>query len=269
MCMNSLFHQFGKQPKGTQPFGHRYSGNQTIGNKPGQTGKQSGFTLVEIAVVLVIVGVLIGSFINTFTNRIDNSRISDTEAELQLVKQGLMAYAYGRPVATAYLPCPDTNGDGDENRLGANCNADSGRLPWRTLGMAQADAWGNQYLYWVNPNYSVDTGFDLTTGNAGNASVTTRINNVNQAVATNAVAIIFSTGKNGFGGVSSEGVNQPAIPGAGYDDENENQDGDVTFVSRFRTEQGVAAAGGVFDDILVWISMYELKAKMVEAGKLP
>ena len=41
------------------------------------------------------------------------------------------------------------------------------------------------------------------------------------------------------------------------------------LVTEVEAEEGVAAAGGTFDDILMWINSYELKAKMVEAGVLP
>ncbi len=99
----------------------------------------------------------------------------------------------------------------------------------------------------------------------------TRINDGISRMADNAVAVVFSRGKNGLGGISREGVLRPAIPalGNGHDDELENDDLNATYVSRFNTDEGVAAAGGVFDDILVWIGEYELKAKMVEAGVLP
>ena len=40
-------------------------------------------------------------------------------------------------------------------------------------------------------------------------------------------------------------------------------------MSRTPTEEGAAATGGIFDDILVWINSYELKAKMVDVGVLP
>ena len=237
--------------------------------------RQSGFTLIEIAVVLVIVGILVGSFIETFANRIETTRISQTEEELQDIKQALMAYAYARPAPNTYLPCPDTDGDGVENRLpGGDCSAGLaiGTLPWRDLGFAREDAWATRYSYWVNLDFSRPAGFDLTTdNNINSAQIQTRINDNPVTIAVNAVAIVFSHGKNGLGGVSSEGVNRPALPalGNGFDDEIENQNGDNVFMSRYRTEEGVATAGGAFDDILIWINAFELKAKMVEAGVLP
>ena len=233
-----------------------------------------GFTLVEIAVVLVIVGLLVGSFIGTFAERIETTRRDNTVNELDEIKQVLMAYGYTN--SPVYLPCPDTDAppDGIQNRdAGGNCTAGTavGTLPWISLGMAHSDAWNNRYSYWVNPEYARDSGFDLTTGDANSAQINTRINNLAVAIAPNAVAVVFSRGKNGLGGVSIDGVNRDAIPapGNGHDDEIENADGNSVFMYRFKTVEGVAAAGGAFDDILMWINSYELKAKMVEAGVLP
>ena len=51
----------------------------------------AGFTLVEIAVVLVIVGLLVGSFIGTFADRIETTRRYNTQAELNEIKKLLIA----------------------------------------------------------------------------------------------------------------------------------------------------------------------------------
>ncbi len=236
--------------------------------------KQSGFTLVEIAVVLVIVGLLVGSFIGTFVSRVDATRRDNTKSELLDIKQVLIAYAFGQG-ANVHLPCPDTDvpPDGLENRLAGACNPGGtlGTLPWITLGLGREDAWATHYRYWVNDLYAVDAGFDLASDDsvATNARVQTRVNDVATDMVRNAVAVIFSHGKNSLGGVSVAGVNQDAIPVAGRDDENENGDGDPVYMARPPSEEGSAAAGGVFDDIVIWINSYELKAKMVEAGKLP
>jgi prepilin-type N-terminal cleavage/methylation domain-containing protein len=230
-----------------------------------------GFTLVEMAVVLVIVGLLLGSFIGTFSGRIDTTRRNDTKKELEEIKEVLMAYAFTQ--LTPHLPCPDTNvpPDGIENRAGGACVSGTtvGVLPWITLGMARADVWGTRYSYWVNTDYSIDTGFSLATTSAGYAQINTRLNNNTQAIVANAVAVIFSRGKNGLGGISTNNINRAPIPAAGYNDENDNDDANSVFMSRFKTDEGVTAAGGPFDDILIWINSYEIKAKMVEVGVLP
>jgi len=231
----------------------------------------SGFTLIEIAVVLVIIGILIGSFIGTFAERIDTTRRDNTIKELDEIKTVLLAFAFSQ--APPYLPCPDTDvpPDGEENRGGGVCTAATGFLPWITIGAGYADAWDNRYRYWVNTDYANNAGFLITTNDANSATVETRVGNNNIDLLENAVAVIYSHGKNGLGGISVDDVNRDALPavGTGYDDENENADADDKFMSRLLTKEGAAVAGGIFDDIVTWINSYELKAKMVEAGKLP
>lgn len=236
--------------------------------------KQVGFTLVEIAVVLVIVGLLVGSFIGTFADRIDSTRRGNTQTELEEIKNVLIAYAYSQPLP--FLPCPDTDvpPDGLENRTAGICDAPGGVLPWVDLGVGNEDAWGIRYSYWVSTNYSANTGFLLAAPdrlplNNGNATVTTKVGNAVQVVVQNGAAVVFSRGKNRLGGISVAGINQSVIPALGHADENENSDLDAFFIWRAPTEEGAAAAGGIFDDVVVWINSYELKAAMVQTGVLP
>ncbi len=224
--------------------------------------KQAGFTLIELAVVLVIVGLLAGSFIGAFAERIDATRRDNTQKELEEVKNVLLAYAFSQAIPR--LPCPDTDDppDGEENCPAA---AVVGVLPWKDLGIGYADAWDNRYRYWVNPDFSSAAGFQLATNNNNSATVRTRVGDDGKVLLDNAVAVVFSTGKNGLGGIT---VNDQLIvaPAAGSDeDDNLN----ANFMSRTHTEEGAAVAGGAFDDILVWINIYEIKSKMVEVGKLP
>jgi len=238
--------------------------------------KQIGFTLVEMAVVLVIVGLLVGSFIGTLAGRIETTRIHNTEKEMEEIKRVLMAYAFTQ--TPPYLPCPDTDAfpDGMEDRNGftgqciPSLAGNMGVLPWVTLGLAYDDAWGMRYSYWADVNYTVNTGFNLTTDDTvGAATIETRVSDTKEDMVTNAVAVILSHGKNGYGGIDTND-NARAFPAAGtFVDEQENTDVDTTFMSRPLTGQQAATVGGEFDDILTWINSYELKAKMVETGVLP
>jgi prepilin-type N-terminal cleavage/methylation domain-containing protein len=243
-----------------------------------------GFTLIEMAVVLVVVGVLLGSFIGTLGNRIDVSRVSEAETELEDIKQAMMAYAF----VNGFLPCPDCDeaggsctaamvGDGLEDYDGAQCseNEDAGNVPWVTLGLGRGDPWSNHYRYAVQNIYADQSiPFALNTVMANPFSiqepdyVADATGATPHDLANNVVAVIFTHGKNGFGAISEDNTARSAIP-AENTDELENDDNDTDYYIRPETRADAAISGGEFDDLLIWISEYELKAKMVEAGKLP
>ena len=252
---------------------------------------QSGFTLVELAIVLVIVGVLMGGFIGTLASRIENTRKSETINELEDIKQATMAYA----IVNGNLPCPDcdvavaggclagdlNDGVADFIAVGGACKEDgaSGNVPWVTLGLGRSDSWGTRYRYAVQNEYADNvTAFTLdgATGPSGSeiiqepdfSVVTVPPGATPKALANNVVAIILSQGKNGYGGISEENVARTAVPAANLDEVN-NVNNDQFYYTRPETTAESNIAGGEFDDIVIWISEFELKAKMVEAGALP
>lgn len=244
---------------------------------------QRGFSLIELAIVFIIIGILLGSFIGTFTERIENSRVSDTVDELEEIKTAMTAYAF----VNGFLPCPDCDaaagaclaadvGDGvaDYNVTECKENEGVGNVPWVTLGIGRADSWSTRYRYSVQNEYADSAiPFTLTTA-AGSAIiqepdfVADNTGATPKNLATSVVAILFSHGKNSFGGISDGGVARGAIPAANID-ELENTDNDQFYYTRPQTTAAAAIAGSEFDDIVRWISEYELKAKMVEAGALP
>ncbi len=220
----------------------------------------SGFTLIEMAVVLVIVSLLLGSFIGTFAERIETTQRDNTKKELEEIKQVLMAYAFSQ--VSPRLPCPDTSspldGIGD-----CAAGVNYGFIPWKDLGVGYADAWNVRYRYWANTDFV--NGFQLTTDNNKSTTVRTRIGDSETVLVNNAVAVIFSAGKNGWGGITVDEQVIASPPATSDESANIN----ANFMARTPSKQGAAAIGGEFDDILVWINSYEIKAKMVEAGVLP
>jgi prepilin-type N-terminal cleavage/methylation domain-containing protein len=243
--------------------------------------KQNGFTLIELAIVLVIVGVLIGSFIGTLGARIDTTRRAEAKADLEVIKTALLGYAFssGGP----YLPCPcttdcalDAAKPGLENREdNGSCTAGAavGYLPWGTLGLKPADSWNTLYRYWVDLGFSddgSDAGSVIDLADTGSGQVRTRgpDGTTTPLVASNVVAVVFTQGKNAFGGLSVDGKPRLAIP-VGNVDEMNNSDANSEFISRPPTDVGASTPGGEFDDIVFWISDYEIKARLVEAGVLP
>ena len=240
--------------------------------------RQDGFTLIELAIVLVIIGVLIGSFLGTLGARIDTTRRAEAVDDLELIKKAILGYAMssGGP----YLPCPCTsdcdidsdsppNPVGLENRTGGACTGSRGFLPWATLGLKPSDSWNTLYGYWVDPAFS-NSGSAFGVANTGGGEIRTRSpdGTTTPLVADNVVAVVFTHGKNAYGGLSVDGIARPAAPAANVD-ELENTDTNDTFISRPPSPAGATTAGGEFDDIVLWISDYEIKARMVEAGVLP
>ncbi len=244
--------------------------------------KQSGFTLIELAIVLVIIGVLIGSFLGTLGSRIDTTRRAEAQDDLEVIKSALLGYAFssGGP----YLPCPctadcDADADnpavqpGQENRTGGTCTAGAavGYLPWGTLGLKPADSWNTLYRYWVDPDFSDSSAgneFDLNDVGSGQVRTRNPDGTATTLVASNVVAVVFTQGKNSYGGLSVDGKARPAIPASNVD-EVDNTDANSEFVSRPSTGAEASTSGGEFDDIVFWISDYEIKARMVEAELLP
>lgn len=219
----------------------------------------SGFSLVEMAIVMAIVGLLLGGLLPTISSQVEQSRRSETRKQMDEIQQALMGYA----IINGTLPCPTTTTDPANANYGvadATCSANAaadGYLPWKTLGVSETDAWGSKRSSAGNPwtgywRYRVDrnfvTAFSLTTGfsadallirdNAGNSITTTT---------ERPVAIIFSTGPN----VTADGQNASAS---------------------YEATSGIYQSdtpSAAFDDILIWVSRPQLFNRMVAAGKLP
>ena len=230
---------------------------------------EQGFSLIEMAVVLFVITLLIGSLLVPLGTQVEQRQISETEKALNEVREALLGFA----VANGYLPCPDTGTNGLENFAGTGlcttitANVACGRLPFATLGVANADVWGNRFTYCVNELFArrgPATTFTLTTAGSDINICTTAA--CGTAISTSAVLAVVSHGKNGFGAINlGTGAQNPAAP---HVDEQENYDNNDRFIV-WRTRTGSGATGGEFDDIVVWLPRFTLFNRMVAAAKLP
>lgn len=226
--------------------------------------RQTGFSFIELAVAMFIMTLLIGSILMPLATQVEQRQNSTTQKILEDARDAMLGYT----IINGYLPCPDTDGDGLENVSGSNCatissNIAHGSLPWQTLGLSSADAWGNRITYAVREEYARRTMFSLTTTVANLRVCTT--STCASPLTSSAVAVLISHGKNGYGSTNSATGTAYVAPTG--NDELENTDIDRDFVSHVASDQGSAA--GEFDDIVVWMPLFTLFNKMVTAGKLP
>jgi prepilin-type N-terminal cleavage/methylation domain-containing protein len=240
----------------------------------------AGFTITELAVVMAVVGLLLGMGMFTLSAQVEQRNTSDTQRRLEDARELLLAFA----VVNGRLPCPATaNTTGDEApAAGGVCTSYyGGFLPARTLGFQPVDsagyavdAWGNRIRYAVSnrswgtamrfttkattadPWSMSTTPNDLVVCSASPAAVGSATCDAGTA-ATNTstvVALVFSTGKNG------------SVGGTGL---NEARNLDLTALFVYRPPDPPGAAGGEFDDQMVWLPVGVLYSRMVAAGVLP
>lgn len=249
-----------------------------------------GFTLIELALVLVIVAIFLGGMLMTMGAQDENRRYNDTRATMATAQEALLGFA----AAHGRLPCPaSAASNGLEDPVGGGvCTASAnkvavGFVPAATLGLAPIDSTGRLLDGWGIPLHYAVTAEDssaVTTADGIKSKGMTNMSNelliicnsgvgmlneglgntdcpaVNETLTKTAVAVIYSRGKN-------------AASGGGGADERHNPNpnsvlaDDRAFVSH---EPAPAdAPGGQFDDIMVWLSPNILYNRMISAGKLP
>ena len=165
--------------------------------------QERGFTLIEMAIVLVIIGLLLGGLLVPLSNQVENEKRADTEETLAAIKEALTGFA----MLNGRLPCPDTtaNPDGTENSpCGTALNLTAtGTLPWSTLNLnAGEDGWYQDLGYTVIQAFTNTASFAANyTNTAGWTNVLTVYDAANcgggpgAAISLTIPAIIVSSGK--------------------------------------------------------------------------
>jgi prepilin-type N-terminal cleavage/methylation domain-containing protein len=267
-----------------------------------------GFTLTEMAVVLAIVGLLLGGMLFTLSARIDQANSDTTQRRLDEARELVLGFAIANarlPCPAAAPPYPPYNGAGNDSESpagGACTDAYAGFLPAKAIGFQPVDAsgyaldaWGNPIRYAVSANSSAAGSPDnnFTTGGsmktngltvtpsdllvcaawASDISTSTSSPSCGSAAwVTNAnllVAVIWSQGKNfataSSGGVGGQAGNDEALNNKIRTPTPSNNHG--VFVSH--PPAPASAAGGEFDDSMVWIPVGLLYSRLISAGLLP
>ena len=227
---------------------------------------RAGFTLVELAIVLLILGLLGGGGLSVWQVQAERERRQQQQQQLDDVREALYGYA----LSERHLPCPDTDypPNGTENRDGdGGCRAPEGALPGATLGLGHEDQWGRPLRYRVTAAFAArpppgETAFGLDDSGAVRV-----VDGDDRPLATAVPAAVLSYGPQGGRVWRDDGL---ACPGtaAGFDaaaQRNCDADSAELVDAGYRADGG----SGAFKHQLTWLSGPVLHARMVEAGWLP
>ncbi len=251
---------------------------------------ERGFSLLELAIVLLVMGLLLGGLVMPLGARIDQQRFDGTAQQLEEIRAALTGWA----LAHDALPCPATPGSsGAAAPTAGGCSRQHGFVPAVTLGLTGArnedqlllDAWGNPVRYSVSRadadgdgswdfvvpgemrNVTVATlAPDLVVCSTAAGSSSSACAGAATTVVATAPAVLLSMGKDwaNFASVDQQ-ENVGAALGGGPSGRNYPVAGDIVFVARSQAQ----AAGNEFDDIVTWVSPGALYGQLVAAGRLP
>lgn len=199
--------------------------------------RAAGFSLVELAVVVLIVSILLTMGLAAFSVQVDTAALSATQRRQDAIKDALIAYLR----KNARLPCPETTGlagggsspTGRENRTNVGppdpsspCTSFVGTLPWLDLGLTKdnaLDGYGNYFSYFVataaadgDPDWTRTSNLAATvtgfsSGAPGRFAIThngqqTGVGPTLYPLPSLAAVVIVSHGKNGFGAITEKGT---------------------------------------------------------------
>jgi prepilin-type N-terminal cleavage/methylation domain-containing protein len=210
----------------TRPLQRKNHGSKLLGSRFGMR-LASGYTLVEIAIVVTVIGLIAALSIGTYSAALGNRDIKTASATGENITGAILAFAR----LNNRLPCPDTNGDGREGDAAGACPAgrEVGFIPYETVGLSNPPT-VERGVYGVYRNAGITA--DLVV-----PSVTLTRSNFKRAIAAGSIpavtaAHVFITGNNASTGAencASTRVFHPAfvvlIPGADRDGNGSNLDG--------------------------------------------
>lgn len=231
---------------------------------------KAGFTLVEVAIVLVIGGMMLTAAGATMRNYMLEASITTTQSRMKAVDTAIRQYftANGKyPCPASLIAIPDTPAYGTIT----DCNSSAlpsgtfiastpagviiGAVPTRALNLGDQymdDGWGSRFLYAVTQAQTT------TPFKASNGAITVVDSNNNPIAGMSkpfAHYIILSHGRNRIGAYTHQGKRGLPCPGSAAATvtlEKENCDNNAVF--RQTLNIGTAPGAKLYDDYLLFHS---------------
>jgi len=231
-----------------------------------------GFTLIEMAIVMVVIGLVLSGGLIAIAPVLQNSKVSETDEKLDRIEQALVLYA----IRNGCLPCPadpsqpntgtGTNPGqsvyGTSTAYQSGCSGTSdcafgeskqGAVPWVTLGLAESDitdGFGARIDYSLTSALAHTNGLVRTPPSSYPAGGLT-VENYNLVSQTTAAAyVLVSHGPDRFGAyVAQSGSHITTGAYSSSATQTENENGDKTFVQDIYYP---LSGSSYFDDIVRW-----------------
>ncbi len=250
--------------------------------------KESGFTLIEISLVLLIVTILLGYTVSIYPVQQELKQYRAANEEMDSILQYLIRFTQ----VNGRLPCPDKSAggayDGLEDLDGSNdCKSIYANLPGKSLGIpgdyneqgSLLDPWGRPYRYAISDGTATTNDADdfsdrdniRTQGISGmkgdificddSATVGNDLNCAaagSNEIMSRVAAVVVSTGKD-------RGNSSSNIQAENLDNFDNGVSIDRVFIYAQRSEK----SGVEYDDVVKWLPTNLLLAKLIDAGRLP
>ena len=266
-----------------------------------------GFSLTELAVVLVIVALLLGGLLVPFATQRDVEAMRATEKSLSDIRDALIGFAaiYGR------LPCPaqGTIASGSANagveatmtsggitycacsastgvgiatvgsiqcKVTADSDSVAGVLPWATLGLLEPDGWGYRYTYHVSTFFARGiNSAEILFGTGCTPSPNPPVN-ASFGLCTPGAIVMYSAASGGTlladtGKVAAVVVSHGGNHLGAYTSSGTKLASTGATADEAQNVDGDATyvSNSGIDDRLIWLSTTQLMSRMMSAGKLP
>lgn len=256
---------------------------------------QKGFSLLEVMIALMVFIVLMIATVNVVKNQREYNHLLDNQDYMTHVQEAFITFVK----VNRFLPCPDTDGDGKENREGApnfECTFKRGTVPFLELGVPATDVWHQPLLYAINDKADIGVDLDIARPEesasyfnsqsapvfgwntlpigedipgAGNLRICGELTPLLTGCSSTtdgdvlleraAIAVVVSFGENGSATWNAIKTGN-AI--ALDDAEAENMDGDQNYWKAIPSQQ----EGRKFDDHLFWLLGPDVKYAVISSG---